>query len=88
MLTRQLHQSSHIFQSERFASVQFTKIDGFGDVGVRFCPVLTDLIHQPRHQFKFALTQQFGSAKKQVNALRGTVSPRSEARALLSAFRA
>ena len=69
MLAGQLHQSIHILQSERLASVQLTKIDGLGNIRVRFGPVLTHLIHQPGHQFKFALAQQFGRAKKQLNPL-------------------
>src|SRR5215471_3419002 len=51
----------------RLAGIEFTKVDGLGDIGIRFPPILADLVDQPGHQFKLAFAQPGGGAEQQAD---------------------
>ena len=61
--TRQLDYRLRFRKAQRFAAVQFTEIDGLGNVAVGLGPVLADLKNQPRHEFELALAQQVANPK-------------------------
>ena len=63
-------------EAQGFAGVELAEVDGLGDVGVGFGPVLADFEDQPGHVIHFALAQQVGGAEQQAGALfDGSVLP-------------
>ncbi len=68
-LAGQLHDRLGLGEAQRFAGVEFAKVDGLGDVAVGLGPVLADFKHQPRHEFELAFAQQVADAEQQAGAL-------------------
>ena len=68
-LARHLHRQFGPRQAQRLARVVFAEVDGLGDVGVGFGPVLADFENQPGAEFELALAQQIAHAEEQAGAL-------------------
>ncbi len=69
MLSRHLHRQFGPGQPQRFARVVFGEVNGLGDIGVGFRPVLAYFKNQPGAEFKFALAQHIAHAEEQAGAL-------------------
>ena len=65
----QLHRRVHFRQTQRFTAIKFAEIDGLGDVGVRFRPVLAYFEDQPGAEFKLAFPHQVAHTEYQAGAL-------------------
>ena len=65
-------------KSESFTGIEFAEVDGLGNVGIGFGPVLADFENQPGHVIHFALAQPVGGAEQQARrALRRGCGSRS-----------
>ena len=69
MLAGHLHIGLYLREAQRFAAVVFAKVDGLGDVGVGFRPVLADFENQPGAELEFAFAQQIGNVEQQAGTL-------------------
>ena len=62
-LAWQLHGRLGLRKAQRLTRIVFTKVDGLGNVGIGFGPVLRNLEHQPRHVFELALAHHVSHAE-------------------------
>ena len=58
VLAGQLDGRLRLGEAQRFARVELAEVDGLGDVGVGFSPVLADFEDQPGHEFHLALAHE------------------------------
>jgi len=62
--------------AQRFAGVEFAEVDGLGDIGVGFAPVLADLEDEPGAELEAALANYVGDVEDETGALFGrTAAP-------------
>jgi len=67
--SRHLYRQFGAGQSQSFASVVFGEVNGLGDIGVGFRPVLAYFKNQPGAEFKLALAQHIAYMEEQAGAL-------------------
>ncbi len=80
-LARHLHREFGARQAQRFPRIVFAEVDGLGDIGVGFRPVLADFKDQPGGEFKLAFAQHIAHAEEQAGALLdGGVAPGGKGR--------
>ncbi len=56
-------------KAQRFARVELAEVDGLGDVGIGFSPILADFENEPCHVFHLALAHEIADAEDEAGAL-------------------
>src|SRR5258706_838028 len=66
--------------TQGFAGVEFAEVDGFGNIGIGFAPVLADFEYQPGAEFETALADDVGDAKYKAGTFFGSAAAPSRKR--------
>ena len=67
--TGELHRCVHFCQTQCFTAIKFAEVDGLGDVGICFRPILAYFEDQPGTEFKFAFAHQVAHTENQACTL-------------------
>ncbi len=64
-----MHRRFSLGKAQGFAGIKLAEVDGLGDIGVGFAPVLADFENQPGHVVHFAVAEKIGGAEQEASAV-------------------